>query len=169
MFHHLFIFQKKTKIIRPLLVPWMASILAQSLIQIKEKPAAMLDKLLSRQCIWNGSHFGSEGHPVTKAAMLDPTHQGEYVGLLSCSPRWVGVANVVLLSPACEHLFLSDEAMVWSTAPPLVLQVRYTLVWTSGFVIVIGHSFGLRASPTGNTIQVNQFNWFILRSFFLPF
>lgn len=44
--------------------PWMASILAQFLIQIKEKPAAVLDKFLSRKYIWNGSHFGSEGHRV---------------------------------------------------------------------------------------------------------
>ncbi len=128
--------------------PCKASILAQSLIQLKEKPAAVLETFLS---ISNGSHFGSEGHRKPPCWLQLSRQMECFLWCWMCfSPRRVSVADVVLLGPASKHLFLSDEAVVWSAAPPLVLEVRHTLVWTSGFVIVIRHPFGLRTLPTGH-------------------
>lgn len=165
-------FPKENKDCPPMFLdPWMASILAQFLIQIKEQPYWI--------CFWAGNVFEMVAildQKVTKVQKAPCWIQLTRLDVLDCfltccSPRWVGVADVVLLGPVCKHLFLSDEAMVWSPAPSLVLQVRYTLVWTSGFVIVIGHSFGLRVFPIGKTIQENIFYWFsILRlTFFIVF
>lgn len=63
------------------------------------------------------------------------------------SPGRVYKADVVEFGPASKHLFFSNEAMMISTATPLILQVRYTLIRPSGFIVVVWHSLGLRMPP----------------------
>lgn len=46
--------------------------------------------------------------------------------------------DVVLLSPACKHQFLGDEAVVVSSSTAFVLGVGHTLVGTPGLVVVVG-------------------------------
>lgn len=74
------------------------------------------------------------------------------------SPGGVYKADVVEFGPASKNLFFSDEAMVISTAAPLVLQVRYTLIWPSGFIVVIWHSFRLRMPPIPQRSQLLSCN-----------
>jgi len=50
--------------------------------------------------------------------------------------------DVVLLGPACEHVFLGDEAMVVASATPFILQVRHTLVGPPRLVVVVGYLLG---------------------------
>lgn len=57
-------------------------------------------------------------------------------------------ADVVLLSPACKHLFLCNKAMVVSSSAALVLDVRYTFITAPGFVVVVWHLLGSRFSST---------------------
>lgn len=58
-------------------------------------------------------------------------------------------SDVVLLSPACKHLLLSDEAMVVSSSAALVLHVHYTFVTPSWFVVVVRHLLGCGVFSTG--------------------
>lgn len=67
-------------------------------------------------------------------------------------------ADVVEFGPASKHLFFSDEAMVISTAALFILQVCYTLIRPSGFIVVIWHSFGLRMPPIPQRSQLLSCN-----------
>lgn len=62
------------------------------------------------------------------------------------SPFWMSEGDVVLLCPACKHLFLCDEAMVVSSSAALILYVCYTFIRPPGFVVVVWHLLGSRFS-----------------------
>lgn len=69
-------------------------------------------------------------------------------------PFGMSEANVVLLSPACKHLFLCNKAMVVSSSAALVLDVCYTFITAPGLVVVVWHLLGSRFS-SGKT------DWFL--------
>lgn len=76
---------------------------------------------------------------VRHLSYLGPTLLKELV----ISPCWVSEGDVILLGPACKHLFLCDEAMVGALPTPLILQVGHTLICASGFIVVVRHLLGL--------------------------
>ena len=61
-----------------------------------------------------------------------------------CSPVGVSEGDVVLLCPACKHLFLCNEAVVVSSPAALALYVSDTFIRPPGFVVVIGNLLGSR-------------------------
>lgn len=69
-------------------------------------------------------------------------------------PFGMSEADVVLLSPACKHLFLRNKAMVVSSSAALVLDVCYTFITAPGLVVVVWHLLGSRFS-SGKT------DWFL--------
>lgn len=52
--------------------------------------------------------------------------------------------DVVLFCPACEHVFLSNKAVVVPSTAALVLDVSKTFIGAPGLVIVIGHLLASR-------------------------
>lgn len=52
--------------------------------------------------------------------------------------------DVVLFRPACEHVFLRNEAVVVPPTASLVLDVCDTFIGAPGLVIVIGHLLASR-------------------------
>lgn len=69
-------------------------------------------------------------------------------------------ADVVLLCPACKHLFLCNKAMVVSSPAALVLDVCYTFITPPGLVVVVWHLLGPRF-PSGEKTQISLLvKWF---------
>lgn len=85
----------------------------------------VLDRTLLRKDSVAGSHFGSVRWVPVLVAILDLQKQAWllFTITISTSPGWMYEADVIELGPAGKHLFFSDEAMMISTATPLVLQV----------------------------------------------
>lgn len=67
-------------------------------------------------------------------------------GISVFSPFWISEGDVVLLCPACKHLFFCDKAVVVSSSAALILYVCHTFIRPPRFVVVVRHLLGCRFS-----------------------
>lgn len=101
------------------------------------------------------SHPGGSSNEIKPIKLIcAPVNSREKSSEKCFLPFGMSEADVVLLSPACKHLFLCNKAMVVSSSAALVLDVCYTFITAPGLVVVVWHLLGSRFS-SGKT------NWFL--------
>lgn len=93
------------------------------------------------------SHPGGSSNEIKPIKLIcAPVNSREKSSEKCFLPFGMSEADVVLLSPACKHLFLCNKAMVVSSSAALVLDVCYTFITAPGLVVVVWHLLGSRFS-----------------------